>query len=88
MVFQALRTRFPLRNSAGMTELGLLQEPIGIEEKINLFLIYQRGIGDRKRKGAVMHCPMICFAAAASRNWWAQPTLMAPHSGIQESPAS
>ena len=27
MVFQALRTRFPLRNSAGMTELGLLQEP-------------------------------------------------------------
>jgi hypothetical protein len=27
MVFQAVRTRFPLRIAAGMTELGLLQEP-------------------------------------------------------------
>jgi len=26
MVFQAFITRFPLKNSAGMTELGLLQE--------------------------------------------------------------
>ncbi|MFZ3089589.1 MAG: hypothetical protein WA240_03105, partial [Nitrospirota bacterium] len=32
MVFQALRTRFPLRNSAGMTELGFLQEPLLIKE--------------------------------------------------------
>jgi hypothetical protein len=28
MVFQAVRTRFPLRIAAGMTELGLLQEPL------------------------------------------------------------
>jgi hypothetical protein len=27
MVFQAVRTRFPLRIATGMTELGLLQEP-------------------------------------------------------------
>ncbi|MDP2992162.1 MAG: hypothetical protein Q8N82_02230, partial [Deltaproteobacteria bacterium] len=27
MVFQAVRTRFPLRIAEGMTELGLLQEP-------------------------------------------------------------
>jgi hypothetical protein len=27
MVFQAVRTRFPLRIAAGMTKLGLLQEP-------------------------------------------------------------
>jgi hypothetical protein len=33
MVFQALRTRFPLRNSAGMTELGLLQEPPSLKNK-------------------------------------------------------
>jgi hypothetical protein len=28
MVFQAARTRFPLRIAAGMTELGLLQEAL------------------------------------------------------------
>jgi len=27
MVFQAVRTRSPLKSAAGMTELGLLQEP-------------------------------------------------------------
>ncbi len=32
MVFQALRTRFPLRIAAGMTELGLLQEPLIIRK--------------------------------------------------------
>ena len=36
MVFQAIRNRFPLRSSAGMTELGLLQEP----QKENLWEQY------------------------------------------------
>jgi hypothetical protein len=32
MVFQAVITRFPLRIAAGMTELGLLQEPLVIKQ--------------------------------------------------------
>jgi hypothetical protein len=32
MVFQAVRTRFPLRIAAGMTELGPLQEPLMIAD--------------------------------------------------------
>jgi hypothetical protein len=38
MVFQAVRTRFPLRIAAGMTELGLLQEPPSIHKFGNVFI--------------------------------------------------
>ena len=53
MVFQALRTRFPLRNSAGMTELGLLQEP-QLKKYINMIKYrssetYSTAIGEKIR---------------------------------------
>jgi len=52
MVFQAVRTRFPLRIAAGMTELGLLQEPRlfnrDVEDNKEVIHINEEGITEHR----------------------------------------